>query len=127
MLTETVHRQHQIPDAKDHKTLVFSPHSESPRTVPYRDPVLSKTPVHLLLGFFYLSQNQSFTISKSRCQYGPMESHRSWKTAQKAVKVRWLSSGAQHTCKKSGMSMHACNPSRGKQVPGTHWPASLNS
>lgn len=38
-----------------------------------------------------------------------------------------LSSDAQHTSKKSGMSMHACNPSRGKQVPGTHWPASLNS
>lgn len=38
-----------------------------------------------------------------------------------------LSSDAQHTCKKSGMSMHACNLSRGKQVPGTHWPASLNS
>lgn len=37
-----------------------------------------------------------------------------------------LSSDAQHTSKKSGMSMHACNPSRGKQVPGTHWPASLN-
>lgn len=37
-----------------------------------------------------------------------------------------LSSDAQHTSKKSGMSMHACNPSRGKQVPGTHRPASLN-
>lgn len=59
------------PDAKDNKTLVFSSHSESPHTVSFLDPVLTKTPVYLLLGVFLLSQNQSFTISKSRSQYGP--------------------------------------------------------